>query len=65
MKSTPYVDERETLGGIAFFGTIVLLSRLITYSMWVAMGVVEEKSSRSSISELSLAETVSVGHSLS
>ncbi|WP_116951501.1 ABC transporter permease [Jiangella endophytica] len=42
----PDADERETRGGIAFFGTIVLFGQLITYSMWVAMGVVEEKSSR-------------------
>ncbi|PZF79202.1 ABC transporter permease [Jiangella anatolica] len=42
----PDADERETRGGIAFFGTIILFGQLITYSMWVAMGVVEEKSSR-------------------
>ncbi|TDC48204.1 ABC transporter permease [Jiangella ureilytica] len=42
----PEADERETRGGIAFFGTIILFGQLITYSMWVAMGVVEEKSSR-------------------
>lgn len=42
----PDADERETRGGIAFFGTIVLFGQLITYSLWVAMGVVEEKSSR-------------------
>ncbi|TDD71569.1 ABC transporter permease [Jiangella aurantiaca] len=42
----PDADERETRGAIAFFGTIVLFGQLITYSMWVAMGVVEEKSSR-------------------
>lgn len=42
----PEADERETRGAIAFFGTIVLFGQLITYSMWVAMGVVEEKSSR-------------------
>jgi ABC-2 type transport system permease protein len=42
----PDADEREARGVIAFFGTIVLFGQLITYSMWVAMGVVEEKSSR-------------------
>jgi ABC-2 type transport system permease protein len=32
--------------GIAFIGSILLFAQLIGYGMWVAMGVVEEKSSR-------------------
>jgi ABC-2 type transport system permease protein len=32
--------------GIAFLGSILLFAQLIGYGMWVAMGVVEEKSSR-------------------
>ncbi|TDD96757.1 ABC transporter permease [Jiangella asiatica] len=42
----PDAEEREARGVIAFFGSIVLFGQLIGYSMWVAMGVVEEKSSR-------------------
>lgn len=36
-------DER---GNIAFIGTILLYGQLLGYAMWVAFGIVEEKSSR-------------------
>lgn len=39
-------EERNTRGLIAFIGSLVLFGTLMGYSMWVAMGVVEEKSSR-------------------
>lgn len=39
-------DERNTRGTVAFIGSLVLFGTLLGYSMWVAMGVVEEKSSR-------------------
>ena len=39
----PHANERK---GIAFIGSILLFAQLIGYGMWVAMGVVEEKSSR-------------------
>lgn len=42
----PDAEERTLRGTIAFFGSMVLFGQLIGYSMWVAMGVVEEKSSR-------------------
>ncbi len=42
----PEADERNMRGLIAFIGSIILFGQLIGYSMWVAMGVVEEKSSR-------------------
>ncbi|WP_051426022.1 ABC transporter permease [Jiangella gansuensis] len=42
----PDAEEREARGVIAFFGSMVLFGQLVGYSMWVAMGVVEEKSSR-------------------
>lgn len=42
----PDAEERNTRGTIAFFGSMILFGQLMAYSMWVAMGVVEEKSSR-------------------
>lgn len=42
----PDADELEERGVIAFFGSMILFGQLIGYSTWVAMGVVEEKSSR-------------------
>jgi ABC-2 type transport system permease protein len=39
----PKADQR---GQIAFIGSIVLYGQLIGYCMWVAFGIVEEKSSR-------------------
>ncbi|PSL03718.1 ABC-2 type transport system permease protein [Haloactinopolyspora alba] len=42
----PEAEERNTRGVVAFFGSMVLFGQLMGYSMWVAMGVVEEKSSR-------------------
>lgn len=42
----PDAEERSARAGIAFFGSIILFGQLMGYSMWVAMGVVEEKSSR-------------------
>ena len=39
-------DERTTRGGIAFIGVLVLYGQLLGYGFWVALGVVEEKSSR-------------------
>jgi ABC-2 type transport system permease protein len=42
----PAADERNTRGWIAFIGSMILYGQLIGYSFWVALGVVEEKSSR-------------------
>jgi ABC-2 type transport system permease protein len=42
----PAADERNTRGVIAFIGSLILYGQLIGYSFWVALGVVEEKSSR-------------------
>ena len=42
----PDAEERSLRAAIAFFGSMILFGQLIGYSMWVAMGVVEEKSSR-------------------
>ncbi|MGH8774175.1 MAG: ABC transporter permease [Jiangellaceae bacterium] len=42
----PEADERNTRGTIAFFGAMVLYGQLLGYGFWVALGVVEEKSSR-------------------
>ncbi|WP_202637947.1 ABC transporter permease [Bailinhaonella thermotolerans] len=39
----PGADARK---GVAFFAVILLYGQIIGYGMWVAMGVVEEKSSR-------------------
>lgn len=42
----PTAEERSTRGVVAFIGSLVLYGQLIGYSFWVALGVVEEKSSR-------------------
>lgn len=42
----PEAEERNTRGTIAFFGALVLYGQLLGYGFWVALGVVEEKSSR-------------------
>jgi len=42
----PEADERTTRGAIAFIGALVLYGQLLGYGFWVALGVVEEKSSR-------------------
>ncbi|GCD99995.1 ABC transporter permease [Embleya hyalina] len=42
----PDADQRDTRKGIAFVGTLVLYGMLMVFCMWVASGVVEEKSSR-------------------
>ncbi|HEX2361042.1 MAG TPA: ABC transporter permease [Jiangellaceae bacterium] len=42
----PAADERNTRGTIAFIGALVLYGQLLGYGFWVALGVVEEKSSR-------------------
>ncbi|MGW1994642.1 ABC transporter permease [Embleya sp. NPDC001921] len=39
-------DQRDARKGIAFIGTLVLYGMLMLFCMWVASGVVEEKSSR-------------------
>jgi ABC-2 type transport system permease protein len=39
-------DEQNTRGTIAFIGALVLYGQLLGYGFWVALGVVEEKSSR-------------------
>jgi ABC-2 type transport system permease protein len=39
-------DSRDARRGAAFFGVVLLYGQLIGYSLWVAFGVVEEKSSR-------------------
>jgi ABC-2 type transport system permease protein len=38
--------DREARRGAAFFGLVLLYAQLVGYSLWVALGVVEEKSSR-------------------
>ncbi|NUU21244.1 MAG: ABC transporter permease [Streptomycetaceae bacterium] len=42
----PDADERNARKGIAILGTIMLYGMLMLFCMWVANGVVEEKSSR-------------------
>ncbi|MFI6978257.1 ABC transporter permease [Embleya sp. NPDC050154] len=42
----PDADQRDARKGIAFIGTLVLYGMLMLFCMWVASGVVEEKSSR-------------------
>jgi ABC-2 type transport system permease protein len=42
----PAAEERNTRGTIAFIGALVLYGQLLGYGFWVALGVVEEKSSR-------------------
>ncbi|MYW02061.1 ABC transporter permease [Streptomyces sp. SID3343] len=42
----PDADQRDARRGIAFVGTLVLYGMLMLFCMWVASGVVEEKSSR-------------------
>jgi ABC-2 type transport system permease protein len=42
----PAANERNTRGTIAFIGALVLYGQLLGYGFWVALGVVEEKSSR-------------------
>ncbi|WP_439676961.1 ABC transporter permease [Embleya sp. MST-111070] len=42
----PDADQRDARKGIAFVGTLVLYGMLMLFCMWVATGVVEEKSSR-------------------
>ncbi len=39
-------ESRDARRGAAFFGVVLLYGQLIGYSLWVALGVVEEKSSR-------------------
>jgi ABC-2 type transport system permease protein len=42
----PAANERNTRGTIAFIGALILYGQLLGYGFWVALGVVEEKSSR-------------------
>jgi ABC-2 type transport system permease protein len=42
----PVNERRDKLGGLAFFTILLLYGQLLTYGVWVASGVVEEKSSR-------------------
>ncbi len=42
----PPDDDAETRSNIAFVGTILLYGQILGYGFWVALGVVEEKSSR-------------------
>jgi ABC-2 type transport system permease protein len=42
----PVDPERDRKSGLAFLATIVLYGQLLTYGVWVATGVVEEKASR-------------------
>jgi ABC-2 type transport system permease protein len=42
----PGAEERNMRGTVAFIGALILYGQLIGYSFWVALGVVEEKSSR-------------------
>ncbi|MCF2526375.1 ABC transporter permease [Yinghuangia soli] len=42
----PDADERDKRKGIAFLGVLMLYGMLMLFSVWVANGVVEEKSSR-------------------
>lgn len=47
IERTEQVDpEADTRQGIAFVGTFVLYGQLLGYGFWVALGVVEEKSTR-------------------
>jgi ABC-2 type transport system permease protein len=39
-------EDRSETAGIAFIGMLVLYGQLFGYGMWVAMGIVEEKSTR-------------------
>ncbi len=39
-------SDRQARRGAAFFGIVLLYAQLIGYCLWVALGVVEEKSSR-------------------
>jgi len=43
---SPQSKAAEARKTLAFFGIIVLYGQLVTYGLWVATGVVEEKSSR-------------------
>jgi len=43
---TPSSPDRERNGGLAFIGVILLYGQLFGYGVWVATGVIEEKSSR-------------------
>jgi ABC-2 type transport system permease protein len=43
---TPQEEGSGERRGIAFIGTIVLYGQIVGYGFWVALGVVEEKSSR-------------------
>ncbi|HSA49019.1 MAG TPA: ABC transporter permease [Yinghuangia sp.] len=45
-KLDPDADERRARQGIAIIGTIMLYGMLMLFCVWVANGVVEEKSSR-------------------
>jgi ABC-2 type transport system permease protein len=42
----PVDPERDRKSGLAFLATLVLYGQLLTYGVWVATGVVEEKASR-------------------
>jgi ABC-2 type transport system permease protein len=42
----PPDPDREEKGTLAFIGSLILYGQIFTYGFWVAMGVVEEKSSR-------------------
>ena len=42
----PVNERRDKLGGLAFFTILLLYGQLLTYGVWVASGVVEEKTSR-------------------
>ena len=42
----PVDEQREERGGFAFFAVLLLYGQLIGFGYFVAMGVVEEKSSR-------------------
>ena len=42
----PVDQQAQSREGIAFFATFVLYGQLLGYGLWVALGVVEEKSSR-------------------
>jgi len=44
--SSPVDPDRDAKAGLAFFAILILYGQLLTYGMWVATGVVEEKSSR-------------------
>lgn len=42
----PPDPDQEQNSGVAFFGVLMLYGQILGYGYWVAMGVVEEKSSR-------------------